>query len=799
VIDFERLARELLAQADTLVPAWLPGGKRSGHEWVCGDLAGNPGKSCSVNLTTGRWADFSADEQGGDLISLYAAIHGLEQLAAARELSGDDPAPERPRPVPRETPPPEEAPEPLLPAPADAGMPPTPRKGTHEASHIYKLPTGAVVGVVHRIREDDGEKTFRQWRWGPIRDREGVLTGGVGWIPLAMPEPRPLYGLQELAARPTDPVMIVEGEKTADAARKALPRYVVVTWPGGAKAWKKAHWQVLADRAHVDIWPDADEPGRKAAAGIALELFRAGVPKVRAVDPTGQPEGWDIADAVAEGWDGAKLVAWARERMRDIEKPQPAKPAQKVPDEPPPRGELIPVTDMAFARRFYNRHGKNIRFSIERGWLVWSGAKWQIDDKGIFVASLAKESAESMLDEIREARDRNEAFKAAKAAAQKRSVEAAMWMARSERGVPARLIDFDVDPMILNVQNGIVDLTTGKLREHAREAMCTMMAGTHFDAAAACPRWQQFIGEITQESVPLMDYLQRLCGYMLTASTKEQCLAFLYGASGRNGKSRFVETMLDVLGDYAIVASPEMIMAQRHQGIPNDIARMRGVRAVFMNETKRASRFDEQKLKDLTGGDKLTARFLREEFFDFKATHKLVIRGNHKPTVSGTDHSIWSRIKLVPFEVNFELLGTMDKGLDDKLRAELPGILNWCVQGCLAWQREGLATPDVIAQAVDRYRNESDTIGRFIKENCVVSPIGTVKLATLYARYKDFCIASSERYFSAREFPDEMAQRGYLASGDPVRIFKGLELTGETSWGNSGRGQVDDGGQSGWL
>ncbi len=770
LIDFKRLATDLLARADELVPQWLEGGKRSGREWICGDLSGAPGHSCSINLDSGKWADFASDVRGGDLISLYAAIHGLEQLDAAKELGRGDYELRDNSPVPRGTPTPAAAdalpPEPLLSVPDGSPEPPAPRKGRLEATHVYRLPAGDVVGIIQRVRLDDGDKSFRQWRWSPD-----------GWLAKAMPEPRPLYGLDRLAERPDDPVLIVEGEKTADAAARALPRYVVVTWPGGAKAWKKAHWHALADRKIIDIWPDADEPGREAAGGIAVELFRAGVESVRVVDPTGQPEGWDIADAVEkDGWSGKALIDWARPRMRKLEKPQPEKPAKAAAPEIPARG-LIQGTDMALARRFHTRHGADIRYTVERGWLVWSGAKWQIDDKGIAVATLAKESAESLLDEIRDSADRNEAFKTAKGALSKRAVDASIWLARSEAGIPARLIDFDRAPMILNVRNGIIDLVTGQLGTHDKAAMCAMIAGTSFDAQASCDRWRKFIAEICCEDVELMDYLQRCCGYLLTASVSEQCLMFLLG-NGSNGKSVFLEVIQALLGEYAITASTEMLMVRRNPGIPNDVARMRGVRAVFMNETNKGQRFDEAKVKDLTGGDTLNARFMREEFFDFPPTHKLLVRGNHKPTINGTDAGIWRRFKMVPFDANFE--GREDKGLKARLLDELPGILNWCLAGCLEWQRNGLQTPEAVTRTVANYRDMSDTMGRFLSECTVANPDASIGLARLYVVYKDFCNAASERWLSLRDFPDELARHGHKL--DAKREYVGLAINRSAEW-----------------
>ena len=271
--------------------------------------------------------------------------------------------------------------------------------------------------------------------------------------------------------------------------------------------------------------------------------------------------------------------------------------------------------------------------------------------------------------------------------------------------------------------------------------------------------------------------MQRLCGYLLTGSTREQALHFLFGL-GANGKSVFCEVLEMLLGDYASVASPELIMARRHTGIPNDVARLRGARVAFMNETSQGARFDEAKLKDLTGGDTLSARFLNQEFFDFRPTHKLVIRGNHKPAITGTDEGIWRRLRLVPFTVQIQP-EEQDRNLLEKLRGELPGILRWAVQGCLKWQREGLAPPKVIIDAVAKYREEADVLGRFIESSCTVGRVAQVKSSLFFGAYQKFCEEAGERWIPTRDLPDEMQRRGftYKRSTGGQRLYIGLELT----------------------
>ncbi len=321
MVDFERLASSLLARSDSLLPAWLPGGKRSGNEFVCGNLAGEPGGSLSINVKTGRWADFAADVKGGDLISLYAAIHGISNLDAAKELdsAGDYQSrspingAHRPMVEPRK---PVVIEEPAERPPADAGEPqPHHKFGPHAALYAYRDKDG-LIGYVARYETPEG-KTFSPWRW----------LGGK-WQAKSLPKPRPMYGLERLQANPKAQVLIVEGEKCVDAAVDLLKPMCVICWSGGAQAVEHVDFAPLAGRK-VDLWPDNDEPGRKAMARVGEKLLAIGA-QVRIVNPEGQPEKWDLADAIADGWDQQRIVKWiTRENKRflvSITEPAPGAP-----------------------------------------------------------------------------------------------------------------------------------------------------------------------------------------------------------------------------------------------------------------------------------------------------------------------------------------------------------------------------------------------------------------------------------------------------------------------------------------
>jgi len=313
-LDFSALAQRLLISADTLVPQWLPGGKRRGHEWVCGDLAGGEGDSCSVNLLSGRWADFATGDKGGDLIDLYAAIHEIDLGEAYRQLDGTPAAPARPAR------PPKPQRQVITPVPSEAA--------DHDCRHpIYGDPSqiwtyydgnGDVLGYVARYDPPGERKQIVPWTFS-----------SDGWGMGQWPVPRPLYRLQELEARPEDPVLVVEGEKAADAAAALTGSpYVAVTWPGGAQALNRANWQTLRDRK-ILLWPDADQAGIEAMERLAA-ILQPIAAEVKVIDPSGQPEGWDCADSGWTRWSDAR--AWIAPRAA-LWKPPTPEPTPETPAE----------------------------------------------------------------------------------------------------------------------------------------------------------------------------------------------------------------------------------------------------------------------------------------------------------------------------------------------------------------------------------------------------------------------------------------------------------------------------------
>lgn len=305
-MDFATLAAQLLAKSRSLLLTWFPQGKLRGHEFLIGDLSGNPGESLSINVDTGKWADFSTGDKGGDLISLYAAVHNLTQGEAAKQLEestgSSSPAPiSRPEPKKRDV---------IQPAPESAPRCTCYHYEHGNASQVWRYlnAAGQLLGFVARYDPKGQRKQIVPWTFA--RAKDGKERWGMGhW-----PEPRPLYGLDDLAKRTAEPVMLVEGEKAADAARKIAPQYVVVTWPAGSQAWRKAGFEALAGRT-VLLWPDADDPGIKCMWEIGHQLIKI-CPQVKIILPSDKTDGWDAADALKDGWNWDRLKEWAVPRAQ---------------------------------------------------------------------------------------------------------------------------------------------------------------------------------------------------------------------------------------------------------------------------------------------------------------------------------------------------------------------------------------------------------------------------------------------------------------------------------------------------
>ena len=430
------------------------------------------------------------------------------------------------------------------------------------------------------------------------------------------------------------------------------------------------------------------------------------------------------------------------------------------------------LTDLGNAERLVHHAGQDLRYVHEWArWLVWTGKRWEHDRAGL-VKRHAKRAVRQIYAEAANVADddaRKEIAKWAMRSEARQRIDAMIDLAQSEKGVAVLAEALDSDPWLLNVANGVLDLRTGQLMPHERAVLATKLAPVLYDQGARCPTWLAFLNTIMAGNRDLISFLQRAIGYSLTGLVSEQVLFFAHG-TGANGKSTFTETLAAMLGDYAQKAPRGLLTMKPGQadGVPNDIARLPGARFVVSNEVEEGRRLAEAQVKDLTGGDTLTARFMRGEFFEFSPTHKLWVYGNHKPVVRGTDEGIWRRIRLIPFEVAIPG-DKQDHKLPAKLRAELPGILAWAVQGCLDWQRDGLGTPAEVKAATEAYRAEMDVIAEFLAESCVMTPNAEATKTALYAAYQTWCESSGERSLSKIAFGRRIKERG-IAEGTTGRM-----------------------------
>jgi putative DNA primase/helicase len=350
-------------------------------------------------------------------------------------------------------------------------------------------------------------------------------------------------------------------------------------------------------------------------------------------------------------------------------------------------------------------------------------------------------------------------------------IEVATWI--PELNISAD--DLDKDPWLLNVKNGTIDLRTGEIREHRQGDLITRIANVEYTPGADCPQWKKFVCEIMGYKSDLINFVQTAAGWALSGDISEQTMFILFG-TGANGKSTFLNTIMYLLGDYAIATPTETFMKKTGEQASNDIARMRGTRFVTTTEAEQGRRMSETLIKKITGNDQMTARFLYGEFFNFTPTFKIFMATNHKPVIKGTDHGIWRRIKLIPFTVRIEE-ENQDKHLEEKLREEASGILNWLLEGTARWRREGLKAPKAVLMATDEYRGEMDVIGNFLKERCIQQKDVSIRIRELYKAYSDWCDEYHEHAVNERFFSLQIKELGFKqARTAEARYWSGLAL-----------------------
>lgn len=452
----------------------------------------------------------------------------------------------------------------------------------------------------------------------------------------------------------------------------------------------------------------------------------------------------------------------------------PAKPKQR---------KLYTFDDTGNSERFVDTFGERVRYSyINKAWFYSDGRKWCQDVTGA-IKRMADEVIEEMKHDLKfyidnqpEPADSEEMEKAFnKHLKQSRSSRSKDSMIKeSQHRTPITPDQFDKNESLLNTPNGIINLRTGELQPHSIEKYITKITNCEYTDKIDHPLWDQFLSDIFAGDADLIRFIQKAVGYSLSGSTREDCAFFCYG-TGRNGKSTFLDIISDVLGDYATNIQPETIMVkQAASGPTSDIARLKGARFVTSSEPNEGVRLNEGLLKQLTGGDRVTASRKYENEFEFYPELKLWMATNHKPVVRGTDVGIWSRIRLIPFTVKIPD-DKIDRNLKHKLKQELPGILKWAVDGCIMWQREGLKIPAAVAASTNEYKSEMDVISGFLDSCCVVG-MGEEKDGVMYQAYVKWAKDNNEYEMSSRKFNTEMLKRFARRKSNSFRIYTGVKL-----------------------
>ncbi len=435
-------------------------------------------------------------------------------------------------------------------------------------------------------------------------------------------------------------------------------------------------------------------------------------------------------------------------------------------------------SDMGNARRMVDMYRSKLRFVHgPNRWLIWDSTRWKPDEKG-GIMRCAKECVKNMWRAAGEPTDPFFDKNLAKWAisCQNMSRLAAMIeVAKSEPDFAIKQDDLDSDPWLLNCKNGTIDLHTGKLRKHDPVDLITKRIEVNFDPGAKCPRWTLFMETISGADDELSTFIQRCVGYSITGAIVEHVLLFMYG-HGSNGKSTFIETITELLSEYACQIPTESLTVHDRSSVPADIAMLAGARIVATNETESDQRMAESTVKALTGGDKITARFMRQNFFTFKPSHKLWMMGNHKLTIRGTDNGIWRRVRLIPFEIRIPD-EYKDHHLKAKLQKEFPGILAWAVRGCLLWQRDGLGSCAAVDAATAEYRTEMDFVQDWIDTCLVFNPETWVLTHDLFKSYENYCEDTGERAISERRLNVLLKERGFKLGKTPnstKRAWRGV-------------------------
>ena len=672
----------------------------------------------------GEWYDHE-HKVGGGLIDLVANKTGLSNGEAADWLVTQ------------------------LGIPIEAKRPPAPRRRI-VASYDY--------------RDEAGELVFQVVRYEPKDFRQRRPDGNGSWtwcVKGARPVPYRLFELR--AAAPGGPVLIVEGEKDVD--RLATLGFVATCNAGGANKWPAELNEAFRGLV-VCILPDNDGAGRSHADRVARSLHGI-ASSIRIIPLPGLPQGGDVSDWLDADGDAKRLV--------ELCEAAPPWASPSATTSSPERAEpiLIPYCDEALTLTFSARHDDDLRYCETFGkWFEWEGRRWREDDRRRVFSHARRLCRDKSSEALVSIENEKTAAKIANVVASAKTVAAVVNLARADARHATASDDWDADPWALNTPAGIVDLRTGQMRPHDRTALCSKMTAVA-PTAASCPLWTQFLDQVTAGDADLQRFLRRIAGYGLTGSTREHALFFLYG-TGANGKGTFLNTLTAILGDYARVAGMDTFTESHSDRHPTELAMLRGARLVAAQETEEGRRWAESRIKALTGGDPISARFMRQDFFTYTPQFKLLIAGNHKPGLRNIDEAIRRRFHLLPFTVRIPP-EQRDPNLFEKLKAEWPGILRWALEGCLEWQAQGLNPPAAVIEATAEYFDDEDSFGRWLEECCARDAMAHETTRDLYAAWTAWAERSGMSPGSEPKFRGALKARGFSAKREPGTGRGGFE------------------------
>jgi putative DNA primase/helicase len=688
------------------------------------------------------------------------------------------------------------------------------RCGTSHGALLVPSP-GNQIEATYDYVDESGTLLFQVVRKAGKQFRQRRPDGAGGWDWKLGNTRRVPYRLPLIQNDTSGrPVYVVEGEK--DVGTLEVRGHLATCNPGGAGKWSAVAEtaRTMLDGRDVVVIADRDEVGRKHAAAIAASL--AGFALTLVVLQAPEPHK-DVSDLLMAGGALTDLVPVEEPEPTDDlpcfgppedddgipSDPPPTHPADgtlslfEMDLEPPSIEDLIEAsprcTDSANADAIVREHGAGYRYCVEwELWLSWNGKRWEfgpeargrVENAAAMTARLEHFRTKAVLEEVDKhlkdllldaLRDADKIKKLEDERA--RLLKVLRWHEQSQNAsridaavkilrtrLVVHLAELDSNPWLFNVANGTIDLTTASLRPHDRDDLITQISNVEWYDGATCPTWDGFVTGVMGGNRELAIYLQRLIGYAMTGTTREHILAFFYG-TGLNGKSTFMSTIRTMFGDYACAAARDLLFEDKHgHRHPEELARLYGKRMVVCAEIGEHNSFDEAKVKDLTGGDVVSCRRMRENSWDLVPTHTLFISGNHKPVVKGDDIGIWRRIRLVPWTVT---VTEVDKDLGEKLKRELPGILRWAVVGCFEWLEHGLAEPEAVRTATADYRSESDVLGEFLGAHVVFEKEGRVSRKTLRERYEEWCKDAGHMPLGARKVAQRLREKG--VTGIPVR------------------------------